>query len=508
MKVSPSPEIREMERVAIEERGIDSLTLMTHAARAVAEAVKASKRKRIVFLCGTGKNGGDGFAAAQMLIEAGQDVTVYALGDPAKRAPETAHYAAAYTGEVRTAPDDGILRADAVVDALFGLGFHGALEGAYKAAVELANRRRGLTGPFRIAVDIPSGVNADTGAVEGEAFQANLTVTFTLPKPGLYLLPGASYAGRVMVAGVGVPPDLIARAKAAFGTVDRMLADTVMPLRRVDAHKGDFGRLLVCGGCAEYPGAPVFAANAAVRTGAGLVTLALPGGLFPVVAPKLSEAMPRRCAEDAGGRFAPEALPTLLTLQDASQAVVIGPGLGRSDALTKMVPALMAAGKSPVVVDADGIFALAQHMDVLQTLSRAVILTPHDGEFARMFGDMPPKAGPERLECARRFAVLNRCILVLKGYRTIIASPDGMTWVNTTGNPGMAKGGSGDVLAGMLGSLLAQGLSPIHAACLAVYFHGAAGDAAANSIGEYGMTPTDMIGAIPGVLRHYNSRVW
>ena len=238
------------------------------------------------------------------------------------------------------------------------------------------------------------------------------------------------------------------------------------------------------------------------------MTLAIPTGLYPVAAPRIAEAMPRRCPEDAAGRFAPEALPTLLTLQDASQAAVIGPGLGRSDALSKMVPALMAAGKCPVVVDADGIFALSQHMDVLQTLSRAVILTPHDGEFSRMFGDMPPKGGPERLECARRFAMLNRCILILKGFRTIVAAPDGSAWVNTTGNPGMAKGGSGDVLAGMLSSLLAQGISPIHAACLAVFFHGAAGDAAANSIGEYGMTPTDIIGAIPGVLRRYNGRVW
>ncbi|MCI6907816.1 MAG: NAD(P)H-hydrate dehydratase [Clostridiales bacterium] len=508
MKVCTAAAIREIERVAIEERGIPSLTLMERAASAVRDAVKQSGRKRIVLLCGQGKNGGDGFAAAKMLADAGLSVTVYSLGDPSRRAPETAHYAALYAGEVRTAPDDGILRAEVIVDALFGVGFHGALEGDFRAAVELANRRRGPGSPLRIAVDVPSGVNADTGEVQGEAFDAALTVTFTLPKAGLYLLPGALYAGRVVTASVGIPLELLAGVRAPFGTIDRMMADAVMPVRRPDAHKGNFGRLLVVGGCADYPGAVAFAANAAVRTGAGLVTAAVPAGLYPIVAPKFAEAMPRRMPEDAAGRFSPDALPGLLTLQDASQAVVLGPGLGRSDALTALVPALLAPGKCPVVVDADGIFALAAHMDVLQTLSRAVILTPHDGEFARLARVTPPSGGMERVACAREFAVSRRCLLVLKGHRTIVASPDGHVYVNTTGNPGMARGGSGDVLAGMIGALLAQGLSPVHAAVLGVYFHGAAGDLCANTIGEYGMTPTDMIARIPAVLKRYNGRVW
>lgn len=509
MKVCSAAEIRAIEKIAIEERGIPSLTLMEHAAAAVRDAVLSSKRKTVAILCGPGKNGGDGFAAAKMLADAGLSVLVYALGSPDGRAEETQHYAALYTGEVRTRPDADLLRVDAIVDALFGVGFHGALAGDFHAAVELANRRRGLAAPLRVAVDVPSGVNADSGEVEGIAFDAALTVTFTLPKAGLYLLPGTLYAGRVVTANVGIPLELLGGVQSPFGTIDRVMADMAMPIRRADAHKGDFGRLLVVGGSAEYPGAVGFAANAAVRTGAGLVTAAVPSGLYPIVAPKFAEAMPRRMPEDAGGRFASEALPGLLTLQDASQAVVIGPGLGRSDALNAMIPALLAPGKCPVVVDADGIFALAAHMDVLQALSRAVILTPHDGEFARLTGGrFPPPGGLPRIECAREFAKTHRCLLVLKGHRTIVAAPDGHVFVNTTGNPGMARGGSGDVLAGMIGALLAQGLSPIHAAALGVFFHGSSGDLCANTIGEYGMTPTDMIAHIPAVLKRYNGRAW
>ena len=508
MKIASAEQIRKLEQDAISMGAVTSLGMMEKAAKAVTNTALAARKRRAVVLCGTGKNGGDGFAIARLLAEGGMNVCVYALGDPEKRAEETVYQAEMWKGEVRTQPDVDIAFAEIIIDALFGIGFHGKLEGDFERAVKFANSRRGSGAPFRIAVDIPSGVNADTGAVDGEAFRAAVTVTFTLPKPGQSLLPGAEYCGRVIPADVGIPPKMLMPLISPFGTADRLFADRAMPLRPVTAHKGDFGRVLVIGGSVDYPGAPAFTANAAVRTGAGLVTAAVPLALYPIMAQKLAEAMPRRMPMDKAGRFAKESLPALLTLQGSATATVLGPGLGRSDILNELVRALLLGGQSPIVVDADGIFALAQHKDVLQVLRRPVILTPHDGEFARLLGENPPSAGMERLECAREFAKANRCILVLKGYRTITAAPDGRVYVNTTGNPGMAKGGSGDVLAGMIGAFCAQRIDPFIAATLGVYFHGLAGDICANGIGEYGMTPSDMIGAIPAALKRYNSRTW
>jgi len=509
MKVATAAQIRELERLTFE-RGTPSLTLMENAAAAVRDVITRTRKPgRAAILCGAGNNGGDGFAVARLLKAAGWQTVVYTFGDAAKYSDDTRINRERWDGEVRTVPDEDIARADCIVEAICGIGFRGSLEGDMKTAVEYANRRTGLNAPLRVAVDIPAGVQADTGRVEGVVFDAGITVTFTLPKPGLFLLPGALYCGHVLTANVGVPVELVAKLPSPFSTGDRMFADAVMPIRRKDAHKADFGRLLVVGGSADYPGAVCFTTNAAVRMGAGLVTCAVPRCLYPIVAPKFMEAMPRRMPQDKAGRFSPAALPALLTLQGVSQATVIGPGLGRSDALTELVAAYLRGGQCPAVVDADGIFALAAHMDVLRGLARPVVLTPHDGEFARMTGGNPPPAGGiERLETARAFARIYRCVLVLKGHRTITAAPDGRVIVNTSGNPGMAKGGSGDVLAGIIGALLCQGLEPFLAASVGVYLHGAVGDVCANGIGEYGMTPSDMIAALPQVTKKYNNRVW
>ena len=515
MRVASAAQMREIERIAIESRGIPSLDLMERAATAVTNTVmrtmaaKKIEKPTVCILCGTGKNGGDGFAIARLLSDAGVKVRVYAVGEDEKRAEDTAANAARFTGEVRRKPDNGVFKADCIIDALFGIGFHGELTGDARTLVELANSRHGVSAPLRVAVDIPSGVNADTGAVEGVAFNAGITVTFTLPKPGLYLLPGAKYAGSVLIANIGIPADIFPAFQPPFIALDRSVCDTIIPTRPADAHKGHFGRVLLIGGSAEYPGAPVMAANAAVRSGAGLVTAAVPSSIYPIVSSKLTEAMPRRMVQDKAGRLSPGSLAALLTLQAGSQAVLFGPGLGRSDTMPALAEALLRGGLSPMILDADGLNAVSAHMDMLSTIKRPLILTPHDGEFARLNGGAAaPADGPARLDRARAFAVQYHCILVLKGHRTIIASPDGRLFVNTNGNPGMAKGGSGDVLAGMIAAFAAQGIDPFLAAAAGVFFHGAAGDACANSIGEYGMTPTDIVNAIPATLRRYNSRAW
>ena len=270
-----------------------------------------------------------------------------------------------------------------------------------------------------------------------------------------------------------------------------------------ESSKNDYGRILCVCGSAGYTGAAFFAAQGAVRMGSGVVTLAVPERAWPVLAVKLSEPVvrPLPCTED--GLFSVRALPRLLELADHADALLIGCGLGRSDEVTEVVCTLLCEAACPIVLDADGIFALAQHKDILRRTAKPLVMTPHAGEFARLSGKKQMQ--PEEL---RAFAQENRCTVLYKAHRTLIAAPDGRLFRNHTGNPGMAKGGSGDTLAGMLVSLIGQGLASEDAACAAAWLHGAAGDSAANRYGEYGMTPTDLLACLPGVTRRYNTREW
>lgn len=285
-------------------------------------------------------------------------------------------------------------------------------------------------------------------------------------------------------------------------------AEMIRPLikqRPAESHKDHYGRVLAVCGSTGYTGAAYFAAQSAVRTGSGVVTLAIPESVYPILAVKLNEPVVRPLPCDANGQICLRSLGALLCMTSRSDALLIGCGLGRSEEATRAVLALLRAATCPVVVDADGINALAEHIDVLRQTRWPVILTPHKGEFARLSGVSPEKADQG---AASLFAVKNRCFIVLKSHRTIIAAPDGTCLQNTTGNPGMAKGGSGDVLAGMVLSLLGQRLKPLDACCAGVFLHGAAGDRCANRLGEFGMTPTDLLREIPAVMKCYNSREW
>ena len=289
----------------------------------------------------------------------------------------------------------------------------------------------------------------------------------------------------------------------AFIEIDQGYVDSVLPRRKPDADKNAFGRVLCVCGSAGYTGAAYFAAQGAVRMGSGVVTLATPEKAWPVLAVKLNEPVVRPMPCDAGGMLSHEALPVLTDLAARADAVLIGCGLGRSDAVTEIVCRLLQSITCPIVLDADGINALSAHKDVLRQTAQPVILTPHAAEFARLSGIRQPET--EELSA---FAQENRCILLYKGHRTRVFASDGTMYRNHSGNPGMAKGGSGDVLAGMLVSLCGQGIAPVQAACAAAWLHGRAGDAAANRLSEYGMTPGDMLCELPGLLKRYNTREW
>lgn len=505
--LATAAQMRELDRRAIEERGIPSLRLMEKAAERVYFHAAISSCPRdapIAIFAGAGNNGGDGIALARLLRKRGYSKTrAFLAGSREKMSEDCREMARRYQR------DGGILEdfqpgnreqaafaqsARRIVDAILGVGLNKPLQGAALDAARLINASRTRV----ISVDIPTGVEADTGRVLGDAVRANYTVTFTLGKPGLYVGRGAACAGAVDIRDIGIPRDLLAEATFLSHAVEILQVRQWLPRRDLLAHKGNFGKILIIGGSAGYTGAPVLAARGALRCGAGLVTAAVPEMVYPIVAAKCDEAMVHPLP-DEGGRLSRASLPGLLELLEGKDAALVGPGLGWSGGAEELACALVEGARCPLVVDADGLNALSRHMDILEERrGRATILTPHDGEFARLGGDL---SSGDRLDAARRFAERYGCILVLKGHGTVTALPDGNCYVNTTGNPGMAVGGSGDALAGMILSLLGQGLPPERAVPCAVWLHGRAGDMAARDKGEYGMLPSDLIEQIPYAIQ-------
>ena len=514
MKLTTAEQMKELDRQAIEERGIPSIDLMERAAAGVAEAALALLPKRPgkcrgAALCGAGNNCGDGIAAARLLFLKGLKVRAFLVGDYEKLTPdaleETRRLSECGVELERFDPADESQRAwvlgcDVVIDALFGVGLSRPIGAGtpFAAAVDWMNESRAAV----VAADIASGVSADTGAVLGRAVRADRTVTFTLPKIGQAVGEGAALSGNVEVRDIGIPADLVRGLVCRAQTVERDFARAALPPRRAGGHKGTFGKVLIVGGAVGYTGAPYLTAAAAVRTGCGLVSLGVPETIWPVEAAKCVSAMPFPLP-DKHGRLSPKAKEEILERAAGCDAVALGPGLGRGDGVTELVLDLLQKIQQPMVLDADGINALEGHIDVLDSRRGLhTVLTPHDGEFVRLGGEL---SSGDRLGAARAFAVEHACCLVLKGHRTITAFPDGSAYINTNGNPGMAKGGSGDVLAGLILSLLGQGLPARQAVPMAVWLHGEAGGGCARAIGEDGMTPTDVIAALPAVIEEHVS---
>lgn len=509
MKLAAAAQMRELDRRAIEERKIPSIDLMERAAAAVAQAAldalpdKPQKCRAAVF-CGAGNNGGDGIGAARLLFLMGLKVRVFLVGDYNRLTPD----AMEETGRLSECgveledfnPQDKAQAAWArgsqvVVDAIFGVGLSRniAPDSKFAAAVDLINScRRGTV----IAADIASGVEADTGRILGRAVRADRTVTFSMPKTGQFAGDGAVLSGRVTVHDIGVPAALVREVSCPVQTVEADFAREALPPRKKDGHKGDFGKVLVVGGAVGYTGAPYLTASAAVRSGCGLVYLGVPESIWEIETVRCVSAMPFPLA-DRRGRLSRRALPELLERLKGCGVLALGPGLGRGESVRQLVLEVLRQTEKPVVLDADGINALEGHIDILdQRRGRVTILTPHGGEFARIGGN--PAGDP--VGAARAFAREHGCFLVLKGHRTVTAGPEGNVLVNTTGNSGLAKGGSGDVLTGLIASLLAQGAGPVMAAAGAVWIHGRAGDLAAEALTEYCVTPEDVIAAFPRVF--------
>lgn len=506
MLLSDAGKMAEADAIAIRDYGISSALLMRNAAGHLARAaldVMGSNRNAVVF-CGPGNNGGDGIAAAAILLRHRVQVRVWFVGDRERMKPdcrEMERRLLRHCGELEDYdPGDPLLpeqlrQAGVIIDAIFGIGLRRPLAGAVLEAVRMIN----ASGAPVVAADIPTGVEADTGRILGEAVRCRKTVTFSMAKPGHYSQPGCLYCGEVEVADIGIPGELLSRAGCG---VHALLEEEVrLPARAPLSHKGHFGRLLIVGGSVGYTGAPSLCARAAVRTGAGLVHLGVPRKIYEITAVKNDEAMPFPLADDADGRLCADALPVLLERLQNCDNCVAGPGLGRSEDIKNLVPELVRRTPVPLLIDADGLWALGESAEILKEAARPVVLTPHEGEFIRLGGSLTG----DRISDARGFACRYGCVVVLKGHRSVCAFPDGEVFIATTGNPGMAKGGSGDVLAGVIGALMGQ--MPLKRAVTAgVHLHGAAGDLCASEKGEYGLTPLDLIEALPAVSKRMTEK--
>jgi hydroxyethylthiazole kinase-like uncharacterized protein yjeF len=485
------------------ERGVTVDRLMENAGRAVARAAVTvaggAYGLRAVALCGKGNNGGDGLVAARHLERSGMGVAVVLLDDPA------AYRGAALRNYRRFAADGGrirgasalslhreLSRADVVVDAMFGTGFHGAPDGGYAEAMEVANT---VPAPV-VAVDIPSGVEGETGAVRGVAIHAQVTIALGALKPGVVLYPGAAHAGVVDVADIGVPPDLVGSDLFLFERED---AATLIPARPDETHKRAAGVVLVLAGSRTMTGAAVLAATAAYRTGAGLVTLAVPESVLPAVEGAVAETTFLPLPETERGSASADAWPLLSERLESVDAVAAGPGLTTDPSTVQLVRRLVADSPVPFVLDADGLNAFQGNPQLLADRRSEVVLTPHAGEFGRLRGLSSQEVLEDRVGHARKAAAEFRATMLLKGSRTIVAEPNGRATVNPTGTPALATGGTGDVLTGTVSALLAGGLPPHDAARLGAYVHGVAGQLAGRELGR-GTMASDVLRRLPRAL--------
>jgi hydroxyethylthiazole kinase-like uncharacterized protein yjeF len=482
---------------AIEEQGIPSLELMETAGEAVAEAARdAASGGPVRVVCGKGNNAGDGLVAALHLAATGYEVEVLLLWPADELSPDAGANLERFEGAPREAsPDDltaALAGSGAVIDAIFGTGFSGAPRAPADAAIAAMNA---CDAPV-VAADIPSGVDASTGEAEGAAVDADITVSFHAAKLGHWISPGKPKSGELRVADIGIPPDAPSEP-AGGGIRDEVLA--LAPKRLPNSTKFDSGEVLVVGGSRGLTGAVCMAASAAIRVGAGYATAAVPADLEPIFEVKLTEVMSRGY-EGAAGRLASASANDILAAGERAAAVVLGPGLGRDDDSLELAREVARGVAAPLLVDADGLNAHAGRLDLIAERDAPTVLTPHAGELGRLLGRESSAIGAHRLASVSEAAKQSGAIVVLKGDDTLVAQGDRLA-ISAGGSPGLATAGTGDVLSGTVGALLARGLEPFTAVCAGVHAHQRAGRIAAARVGAAeSVVATDVIAALPAAL--------
>jgi hydroxyethylthiazole kinase-like uncharacterized protein yjeF len=507
MKIVTAAEMREIDRATSEGFGVASLSLMENAGTAVANFVASQflSAECIGVICGKGNNGGDGFVAARRLHQAGRDVFVLLLaerselhGDAAEMFTKlpVAPVIVSSQEQLKAEPARAVFDADVLVDAILGTGFRPPVSGLYAEAIAALNAG---SAPV-VAVDIPSGADADVmGEQVGAVARADAVVTFTAPRPAHVF--GMLTTGPTVVSPIGSPDDAIVSSLQLNLITAREIAPLIGP-RSPIANKGSFGHVLVLGGSTGKAGAVAMAGMAALRAGAGLSTVATAKSVLATVAGFHPELMTEPLEETDTGSISIRARQQLDALAERKTVLAVGPGISRHPETAELVRGVVRKYKLPIVLDADGLNAFEGRSAELKNRAGALVITPHPGEMARLAGSTIPAVQHDRLNVARTFAREHELIVVLKGHRTLIAQPDGTIWVNTTGNPGMATGGTGDILTGMVAGLIAQNPDRIADAVIAaVHLHGLAGDVARESMGEHSLVATDLLSALPEAFR-------
>ena len=506
MKIVTAAEMREIDRVTTERFGVPSLTLMENAGTAVANFVLSvyASAHRITVVCGKGNNGGDGFVAARQLHQAARELRVVLLCDPKdlrgdaaemfRRIPVEIKLILVRSGdELQGAAERAISDCDLLVDAILGTGFKPPVVGLYANVIE----RIGDVNVPVVAVDIPSGIDADamdTSVSDGVAVPSVATVTFTAPRPAHVF----SSNGMVEVAPIGSPDGAI-QSTLKLEIIAPGDVRECAGLRPKESHKGNFGHVLVIGGSVGKAGAAAMAGMAALRAGAGLVTVATAQSVLPTIAGFAPELMTEPLPETDIGSIALPALQRLDEILHGKTILAVGPGISRHPETSELVRRIVNTSQLPIVLDADGLNAFAGHVGELD--GRPVVITPHPGEMSRLTSLSTQQIQKDRLNIARDFASRHAITVVLKGHRTLIAEPNGRVWVNTTGNPGMASGGMGDILTGLIAGLLAQTPHALTAVLAGIYLHGLAGDLACEKTGEHSLLATDLLTALPEAFR-------
>lgn len=485
-----SDEMKKIEERTFNDFCVPSVVLMENAAHGFFDALKSEtgcvSGKKIAVFCGKGNNGGDGYAIARYLFNAGAYITVFRLCDEEKiKGDAKTNYEIIKKMNITIKENPCDLKdCDIIIDAIFGIGFYGKAEGKEKEAIELINESKAFTA----SVDVPSGICVSDGKVDGEAVFADLVVTFGFYKTGLFLYPAKEYAKKVVCCDISIPKNIADSGGKTF-LLDKDILK-LLPERKANSHKGSFGRVLCLAGSEKYTGAAYLCATAAQKSGAGLVTCAVPECAYEILASKFTEVMTLALAKDI--TLAQE------TIKDfAKDVLLVGCGMGRSEYAKNIILNTIESTDVPCVIDADGLNALIGHLDLLKKRKNATILTPHIKEFARLLDVSTEEVLDNRLSLVCSFAKEYGVVLVLKSADTVIALPDGKVFICAYSNSGLAKGGSGDVLAGICVSLLAQSVTAEAAACAAVYLHSRAGFFAKENLGEYFMTATDIIKYLP-----------
>jgi NAD(P)H-hydrate epimerase len=485
------------------------------ATRVFLDHFAPSTHSNVVVLCGRGNNGGDGYVMARYLQQAGFRVTVILLSNPNNVSGDALINLKIIKQmglEILEAPDAKkwgtkrrILRnCDYIIDGILGTGLNSPVKGFYSQVLKYVN----TVGKPVMAIDIPSGLNADTGQIMGVAIKADLTVTFGFPKVGHLIFPGADLVGRLVRIDIGIPDSVATQVPMSAVMTDPSHLNHLFAIENQDIHKGDRGHLLVLSGSTGKTGAAALTALGALRAGAGLVTLGVPQSLNPILESKLTEAMTEPLPETPEGSLSLKAEKKIRALMAGKTALALGPGLSTNPETTSLVRRIAAESRVPMVIDADGLNALSQDQTSISSCGKSTILTPHPGEMARLTGIKTSAIQYDRIGTSIQFVKKHGCHLVLKGARTLIAQPDGALYVNPTGNPVLSSGGAGDVLTGLIGGFLARGWSMREAAIAGVYLHGMAADYLAEDMGQVGVLADELLDVLPELMFSLSRGEW